>query len=79
MVSKDELLGMLEKAINQEEHVIVGWGSAINQWIPKSDLTDEQKEKLKDLVYIPSSQSLKHKEIFNKWYKKISEGKQNEF
>lgn len=79
MVSKNELLGMLNKAIDEEEHIIVGWGLTINEYVPKADLTDEQKEQLKDIVYIQSTQSLNHKKILSNWFSKVSEGGKNEF
>ena len=79
MVSKDELLGMLDKAIDQEENIIVGWGYAINEWIPRSDLTDEQKNQLRDIVDTQTTQSLNHKEIIKNWFKKVSEGSRNEW
>jgi 3-mercaptopyruvate sulfurtransferase SseA len=79
MVSKNELLGMLDRAMNHEEHIIVGWGYAINEHIPGADLTNEQKDQLSKITDVQVNQSLKHKEIFKKLFRKVAESGQDEF
>jgi hypothetical protein len=79
MASKGQVLEMLERAINHEEHIIVGWALAIDEWLPKVDITNEQKNQLRDIVHLQTTQSFKHKEMVNAWFKKVSESGKSEY
>lgn len=79
MVSKDELLDLLDDAVRQEEVIITAWRDAVLEKLPASGLTPEQKDRLKRIVDTQMAQSFVHKRIFTEWVNTVLGSDKDEF
>ena len=79
MVSRSELLKMLEEAVETEETLVSAWRDKALSCLPVLDIDNDQNDLLEGILNILSKQSLEHKKHFSDLITKIVRSDQDEF
>ena len=80
MVTKDNLIGMLEKSLANEDELIINYGKDFLDNVMKSNiLNDEEKREIKDLMTALLEDTARHKETVELLIEKVKGDERNEF
>ena len=80
MVTKDNLTGMLEKSLANEDEFIISYGKDFLDNVMKSNaLNDEEKREIKDLMTALLEDTERHKETVELLIEKVKGDERNEF
>ena len=71
MITKDNLIGMLEKSLANEDEFVINYG--------KDFLDDEEKREIKDLMTALLEDTARHKETVELLIEKVKGDERNEF
>ena len=80
MITKDNLIGMLEKSLANEDEFVINYGKDFLDNVMKSNaLNDEEKREIKDLMTALLEDTERHKETVELLIEKVKGDERNEF
>ena len=80
MITKDNLIGMLEKSLANEDEFVINYGKDFLDNVMKSNaLNDEEKREIKDLMTALLEDTARHKETVELLIEKVKGDERNEF
>jgi len=80
VITKDNLIAMLEKASTNEDEFIIEYGKDFLQQLQESsELENSEKEEIAMILGALLEDTQRHKEIIEELIEKIKEGQKNEF
>jgi len=80
MISKDNLIGMLEECLANEDSFLQDYGKNFSEDIVKCDwLSDDDKKEIKNIVTDLLEDTERHKGIISALIEKIKGDERNEF
>jgi hypothetical protein len=71
MVSQIKTLEMLRKAQFMEEGLIKAWTGEISRKMEESELAEDVKKRLLEIIHIQRTQSEHHKKTWQEWTQKV--------
>ena len=80
MITKDNLVDMLEKSLANEDQFILDYGKEFLSKVAKVDfLSSEQKLEINDIFSVLLDDTQRHKQTVNSSIEKIKAGEKNEY
>jgi hypothetical protein len=80
MITKDNLIDMLEKSLANEDEFIIEYGKDFLQKVKQSsELTDDEKNEIESITTALLNDTQRHSEILGGLIKKIKEDQKNEY
>lgn len=80
MITKDNLVGMLEKALANEDEFVTSYGKDFLDTLVKTDILKvEEREEIKDLLTTMLEDTERHRKTINMLIEKIKGDNRNEF